>query len=76
MLLAENGFSPIDRDSDWYCFRAHRGDTTPDHSGAQVPWLSLTITLVSVFLVGVVASAIAVYFALCRPLLPALKHDA
>ena len=46
--------------------------TTP---GARVPWLSLTMTLVSVFLVGVIASAIAVYFALRRPLLPALKHD-
>ena len=44
--------------------------------GAQVPWLSLTITLVSVFLVGMIASAIAVYFALHRPLLPGLKHDA
>ena len=47
--------------------------TTP---GVQVPWLSLMVTLVSVFLVGMVASAIAVYFALRRPLLPALKHDA
>ncbi len=44
--------------------------------GAQVPWVSLAMTLVSVFLVGVAASAIAVYFALRRPLLPALKHDA
>ena len=47
--------------------------TTP---GVQVPWLSLMMTLASVFLVGMVASAIAVYFALQRPLLPALKHDA
>ena len=47
--------------------------TTP---GVQVPWLSLVMTLVSVFLVGIVASAIAVYFALRRPLLLALKHDA
>ena len=44
--------------------------------GAQVPWLSLMMTLVSVFLVGMVASAIAVSFALRRPLLPALKHEA
>ena len=44
--------------------------------GSQVPWLSLVMTLVSVFLVGMAASAIAVYFALQRPLLPALKHDA
>jgi ABC-type antimicrobial peptide transport system permease subunit len=47
--------------------------TTP---GVQVPWSSLMMTLVSVFLVGIIASAIAVYFALRRPLLPALKHDA
>ncbi len=44
--------------------------------GAQVPWLSLLATLTSVFLVGIVASAIAVSFAMRRPLLPALKHDA
>ena len=44
--------------------------------GAQVPWLSLVMTLALVFLVGMVASAMAVYFALQRPLLPALKHDA
>ena len=44
--------------------------------GAQVPWLSLVMTLTLVFLVGMVASAMAVYFALQRPLLPALKHDA
>ena len=47
--------------------------TTP---GAQVPWLSLAMTLGSVFLVGMIASVIAVSFALRRPLLPALKHDA
>ena len=44
--------------------------------GAQVPWLSLTITLISVFLAGMVASAIAVSSALRRPLLPALKRAA
>ena len=44
--------------------------------GDQAPWFSLAMTLVSVFLVGLVASAIAIYFALRRPLLPALKHDA
>ena len=43
---------------------------------AQAPWFSLVMTLVSVFLVGMAASTIAVYFALRRPLLPALKHDA
>ena len=76
MLLAENGFLLligilIGTVSALIAVTPHL--TTP---GAQVPWLSLTMTLVSVFLVGVVASAIAVYFALCRPLLPALKHDA
>ena len=76
MLLAENGFLLligilIGTVSALIAVTPHL--TTP---GAEVPWLSLTMTLVSVFLVGVVASAIAVYFALCRPLLPALKHDA
>ncbi|RKU08520.1 hypothetical protein C6502_15015 [Candidatus Poribacteria bacterium] len=76
MLLAENGFLLligilIGTVSALIAVVPHL--TTP---GAQVPWLSLTMTLVSVFLVGVVASAIAVYFALRRPLLPALKHDA
>jgi len=76
MLLAENGFLLligilIGTVSALIAVTPHL--TTP---GAQVPWLSLTMTLVSVFLVGMAASAIAVYFALCRPLLPALKHDA
>ena len=76
MLLAENGFLLligilIGSVSALIAVTPHL--TTP---GAQVPWFSLTVTLVSVFLVGVVASAIAVYFALRRPLLPALKHDA
>ena len=44
--------------------------------GVHVPWLSLMVTLISVFLVGMVASAIAVSAALRRPLLPALKRDA
>ena len=76
MLLAENGFLLligilIGTVSALIAVVPHL--TTP---GAQVPWLSLTMTLGSVLLVGVVASAIAVYFALRRPLLPALKHDA
>ena len=75
MLLAENGFLLligvlIGTVSALIAVAPHLAAP-----GAQVPWLSLTMTLVSVFLVGVIASAIAVYFALRRPLLPALKHD-
>ena len=76
MLLSENGFLlligiVIGTVSALIAVGPHL--MTP---GAQVPWFSLATTLVSVFLVGIVASAIAVYFALRRPLLPALKHDA
>ena len=76
MLLSENGFLLligilIGTVSALIAVAPHL--TTP---GAQVPWLSLMMTLVSIFLVGTVASAIAVYFALRRPLLPALKHAA
>ena len=76
MLLAENGFLLligilIGAVSALIAVAPHL--TTPD---AQAPWFSLVMTLVSVFLVGMAASAIAVYFALRRPLLPALKHDA
>ena len=76
MLLAENGFLLligilIGTVSALIAVAPHL--TTP---GAQAPWFSLVMTLVSVFLVGMAASAIAVYFALHRPLLPALKHDA
>ena len=76
MLLSENGFLLltgilIGTVSALIAVAPHL--TTP---GTQVPWLSLMMTLVSVFLVGVVASGIAVSFALRRPLLPALKRDA
>ncbi len=76
MLLAENGFLLligilIGTVSALIAVAPHL--TTP---GAQAPWLSLVMTLVLVFLVGMAASAIAVYFALRSPLLPALKHDA
>lgn len=76
MLLSENGFLlligiVIGTVSALIAVGPHL--MTP---GAQVPWFSLATTLVSVFLVGIVASSIAVYFALRRPLLPALKHDA
>ena len=43
--------------------------------GASIPWLSLVITLSVVFLVGMIASAVAVFFALRTPLLPALKAE-
>ncbi len=76
MLLAENGFLLligilIGTVSALIAVIPHL--TTP---GAQVPWFSLVMTLVSVFLVGIAASGIAVYFSLRRPLLPALKHEA
>lgn len=76
MLLAENGFLLligilIGTLSALIAVAPHL--TTPD---VQAPWFSLVMTLVSVVMVGMAASAIAVYFALCRPLLPALKHDA
>ena len=43
--------------------------------GSHVPWTSLAGTLGVVFLVGMVASAVAVYFVLRVPLLPALKTE-
>ena len=43
--------------------------------GSHVPWASLVGTLGVVFLVGMVASAAAVYFVLRAPLLPALKME-
>jgi ABC-type antimicrobial peptide transport system permease subunit len=42
---------------------------------SDVPWLSLTTTLVVVFLVGMLASSAAVRAALRIPLLPALKAE-
>ena len=75
MLLSENGFLLltgilIGTVSALIAVSPHLA--TP---GAHVPWLSLMMTLVSVFLVGMVASGIAVSFALRRPLLPGLKRD-
>ncbi len=43
--------------------------------GSHVPWTSLAETLGIVFLVGVIASTVAVYFVLRAPLLPALKTE-
>ena len=75
MLLSENGFLLltgilIGTISALIAVAPHL--TTP---GAHVPWASLLMTLVSVFLVGMVASAIAVSLASRRPLLSGLKRD-
>ena len=43
--------------------------------GSRVPWFSLTATLGVVFLAGMIACAVAVFFVLRAPLLPALKAD-
>ena len=42
---------------------------------SQVPWLSLSLTLVVVFAVGMLASLAAVRAAIKIPLLPALKAE-
>ncbi len=44
-------------------------------SGAQVPWLSLALTLLAVFASGIFASLVAVHFSARIPLLPALKAE-
>ena len=41
----------------------------------QVPWFSLSITLIAVLFVGMIASAAAVSAVLRTPLLPALKAE-
>ena len=43
--------------------------------GALVPWASLALTLALIYATGLIASAIAVSFALRAPLLPALKQE-
>ncbi len=43
--------------------------------GALVPWASLGLTLGIIYATGLIASAIAVSFALRAPLLPALKRE-
>lgn len=43
--------------------------------GALIPWGSLALTLVIIYGAGLIASAIAVFFALRAPLLPALKQE-
>ncbi len=44
-------------------------------AGAHIPWLSLASTLIAVFLVGIIASAVSVFYALRSPLLPVLKAE-
>ncbi len=43
--------------------------------GALIPWGSLALTLVIIYGAGLIASAIAVFYALRAPLLPALKQE-
>lgn len=43
--------------------------------GSHVPWASLAATLGGVFLIAMIASAVAVFFVLRAPLLPALKTE-
>lgn len=76
MLLAENGFllavsMLIGSFSAIVAVSPH----VISPAGAHVPWLSLAITLMAVFLVGIAASAVSVYFSLRTPLLPVLKSE-
>ena len=76
MLLAENGFLlaisiMIGSLSAMVAVAPH----IISPAGAHVPWLSLAITLIAVFLVGIGASAVSVYFALRTRLLPVLKAE-
>ena len=43
--------------------------------GALIPWGSLALTLIIIYGAGLIASAIAVFYALRAPLLPALKQE-
>ena len=75
MLLAENGFllvigMLVGSVSALIAVGPHI--ISPD---TTVPWLSLLMTLILVFLVGIVASVVSVFFALRTPLLPALKAE-
>jgi ABC-type antimicrobial peptide transport system permease subunit len=44
-------------------------------SGSNFPWVSLSFTLLIVFLIGMIASVVATVLALRIPLLPALKAE-
>jgi ABC-type antimicrobial peptide transport system permease subunit len=75
MLLAENGFTmfmglAIGTVSALIAVAPH----IISH-GTSVPWNSLGLTLIAIYGTGLIASALAVYFALRAPLLPALKQE-
>lgn len=75
MLLAENGFLMlaglgIGSSSALIAVAPHL-----IAHGALVPWASLGLTLALIYAAGLIASAIAVSFALRAPLLPALKQE-
>ena len=75
MLLAENGFLmlvglAIGSASALIAVAPHVMSY-----GALIPWESLALTLVIIYGAGLIASAIAVFFALRAPLLPALKQE-
>ncbi len=75
MLLAENGFLILL--GILIGTAAAMISVLPHLTGgaAQVPWLSLILTLLTVFIVGLIASAAAVSAVLRIPLLPALKAE-
>jgi ABC-type antimicrobial peptide transport system permease subunit len=75
MLLAENGFTMlmglvIGTVSALLAVAPH----IISH-GTSVPWQSLGLTLSAIYITGLIASALAIYFALQTPLLPALKQE-
>ncbi len=75
MLLAENGFLmfvglAIGSVSALIAVAPH-----VMNYGALIPWGSLALTLIVIYGAGLIASAIAVFFALRAPLLPALKQE-
>lgn len=76
MLLAENGFLLavsilIGSISAIAAVSPH----VVSPAGAHIPWLSLASTLIAVFLVGITASAVSVFYALRSHLLPVLKAE-
>jgi hypothetical protein len=70
MLLVENGFLVIGTVSALVTVMPHLAG-----HGGSVPWGSLLWTLCFIFGAGLVASGVAVFFALRTPLLPALKRE-
>jgi len=72
MLLVENGFLLV---VGMLIGSVSALIAVAPHLGTQIPWFSLSMTLILVFLVGIISSVVAVSFALRIPLLPALKAD-